>query len=357
MRTSEDPSHAGRVAARLVSVFLFIVIGANITQAIPLAEYRERIRRAITAMESLTTRDEDEDNKAYDARRASTLRSVRQTIPPSETVQWNGNTIRVDNAWLDEALNAYEKLGVNDSRRTDALARISERLYALGERIAEMEGGGQGAATSKDEERKRLAAILERAEYQRKNAAEKGALARLWERFLKWLEGLFPDSRPLEPGENTRISRLAQVVVYALALAVIAFVIRRYLPRLLSRVGRGKKPGKRRARVVLGETLTADQTASDLLDEAEALARAGHLRAAIRKGYIALLCELGDRKIISLAQHKTNRDYLRAVAGHRALHHEMRQLTNSFENHWYGFATATPDDWAAFRARYHEALK
>ena len=47
----------------------------------------------------------------------------------------------------------------------------------------------------------------------------------------------------------------------------------------------------------------------------------------------------------------------RDVQDRRALHSEMRQLTNSFENHWYGFAAATPDDWAAFRARYQQALK
>lgn len=344
------------MAARLVSAFLFIIVGANMALAIPLDEYRERIRRAVTAMESLTVRDENEDNNDYDARRASTLRSVRQAVPASETVELNGTTIRVDNTWLEEALNDYEKLGPNDSRRTDSQARITERLYALGERMAEMEGREQQAAANKEEDHRRLAAILERGEYKKKSA-EKGALARLWERFVRWLNGLFPDSRPLQPGESGSMSRLAQAVVFALALAVIIFFLWKYGAHLVRRDRGGKKRDKRRARVVLGETLTADQTASDLLDEAEALARAGNLRAAIRKGYIALLCELGDRKLVSLAQHKTNRDYLRAVQDRSALHNEMRQLTDSFENHWYGFATATPDDWAAFRARCRQALK
>ncbi|MGB7925391.1 MAG: DUF4129 domain-containing protein [Pyrinomonadaceae bacterium] len=349
----------GRKAVRLASILLLVVAGANVAvEASPLAEYRERIQRAVTAMESLTTRDEDEDDEAYDDRRASTLRSVRQIIPPQETVEFDGKTVSVDNSWLDAALDDYEKLGVDDAQRTNALARITERLYALGERMAEMESGGQeGAATSKDEDRRRLAAILEREEYRKKRDTEKGALARLWERFVKWLDSLFPAARQLEPGESRGVSRLAQVIVYALAIGVIALLGWRYGPRLLRRDGRGKKSDKRGSRVVLGETLTADQTASDLLNEAEALARGGNLRAAIRKGYIALLCELGDRKIISLAQHKTNRDYLRAVEDRGTLHHEMRQLTASFENHWYGFATATQDDWTAFRARYREALK
>ena len=94
-----------------------------------------------------------------------------------------------------------------------------------------------------------------------------------------------------------------------------------------------------------------------MLSEAEALARKGELRAAIRKGYIALLVELGDRNLITLAQHKTNRDYLNSVKNIPLLHSTMRGLTDSFEFHWYGFAPATENDWANFRSRYHKALQ
>ena len=119
----------------------------------------------------------------------------------------------------------------------------------------------------------------------------------------------------MPPGQSRSVSTLAQWVVFALALAVIAFIIWKFVPRLLRQRRQGKKRGKRGVRVVLGETLAADQTASDLLAEAEGLARAGHLRAAIRKGYIALLCELGDRKC-QLAQHKLSRSTCRARQAH-----------------------------------------
>ena len=46
--------------------------------------------------------------------------------------------------------------------------------------------------------------------------------------------------------------------------------------------------------------------------------------------------ELGERKIISLAQYKTNRDYLRAVVEVQPLYGDVKQLTESFERHWYG---------------------
>ena len=97
-------------------------------------------------------------------------------------------------------------------------------------------------------------------------------------------------------------------------------------------------------------------TAADLLAQAESLARNGDLRAAIRKAYIALLCELGDRKLISLAQHKTNRDYLNSVRDKGSLYSGMRKLTQSFELHWYGFVPAGETDWTEFRNGYRKIV-
>jgi hypothetical protein len=206
----------------------------------------------------------------------------------------------------------------------------------------------------KNKNKERLAEILRRSEYQKKQA-ESSALARLWQRIVKWLSNLFPKSAPMSPESATTVSSGAQYFVVALALAVIAYVIWKLAPRFLAR-RKTKKKGKKKARIVLGERLEPDQTAGDLLAEAEALARAGDLRAAIRKGYIALLCELGDRKIIRLAQYKTNRDYLSAVRQIAPLHDEMRKLTNSFESHWYGFEPATETEWHSFRNGYQKAL-
>jgi Domain of unknown function (DUF4129) len=112
------------------------------------------------------------------------------------------------------------------------------------------------------------------------------------------------------------------------------------------------------ARVVLGEVLGPEQGSAELLAQAEGLARAGDWRGAIRRAYLALLCELGDRGVIGLARHKTNRDYLEAVRRARAdLYTEMRPLTAGYERHWYGTAAATPRDWEEFRAGYSQALR
>jgi hypothetical protein len=108
--------------------------------------------------------------------------------------------------------------------------------------------------------------------------------------------------------------------------------------------------------VILGERIEADEDASGLFSEAERLARQGDLRAAIRKGYVALLCELSDQKVIRLAHHKTNRDYLRDLRKNETLFENVNGLTHNFERNWYGLRTADESDWEDFRSHYLQTI-
>jgi hypothetical protein len=337
---------------------LLMVCGSSlcVMASTSLAVYREHVRKAVNALETLTLLDEDEDETTYVARRTVALRGVRELLPPAETIDFNGATVQADNKWLDEALKKFEEMPSADKQRINTLSRITERLHSLDERLNEMSKGQSSAAASdKEVEKAQLAEILRRDEY-KDQSTQPSALRRLWNRFRQWLRDLFPNSPKIAPGQGRAFTGVAQIFVIALSLAVIAYVFWKLAPWLQANRA-GLKLEKRGARVVLGERLAADQTAADLLAEAEALARNGDLRAAIRKGYIALLCELSDRKLLSLAQHKTNRDYLRDVREKQSLHQEMQLLTNSFENHWYGFTPATENDWNAFRAGYNQALR
>jgi hypothetical protein len=342
-----------RSALRLVFAGTALLLLAQASSAIPESDYHKRIRQAVTALETLAQSDENESVGTYDTRDVQTVAGVRDLLPPTESVDWNGTSFGVDNSWLHEELDKYS--ADRSVGRYDLLRRITERLKAIEERIAEIEKPTSGTMGNKAEERRKLAEILQRPEYARKIEQET-AISRLADRFLKWLQSLFPKPEPISSGSATVISKTAQVFVIALALGVLAFVLKLFLPRVL-RARRPKKKGKAKARIVLGERLEPDQSALDLLAEAEALARRGELRAAIRKAYIALLVELGERKIISLAQHKTNRDYLRAVREVEPLYGNVKQLTDSFERHWYGLAQASETDWLAFRSTYKQALR
>ncbi|MCA1818264.1 MAG: DUF4129 domain-containing protein, partial [Acidobacteria bacterium] len=212
-------------------------------------------------------------------------------------------------------------------------------------------------ARDKEADKGRLQTILRRPEYN-EQASKGGALARLWEEIVKLLKRLIPQTKPMQPGAAGALSLVARVFIYALAAAVIVFVIWRFGPNLWSRFStRRRRTREREARVVLGETLAPDQSSADLFADAERLARAGDLRAAIRKAYVAVLCELGDRKLIRLARHKTNRDYLNGVRDRAELYTALRPLTLNFERHWYGFAPASPSDWDEYRTLCEQATK
>ena len=347
-----------RNATRTCLLLFTILICASTAFATSVATYRDRVHRSLILLDSLQAIDESEDYKVRVRRIEWTIAEVSGLLPHTETVESEGYSLQVDNGWLETMLQKYEAPSTSDDARKHLLTEATERLTALDNALAELDKSetNNAATPSKDEARARLTKILRRDEYSKK-AAEGNALARLWQRFVAWVRSIFPSTPDIDPGRAKFFSQLAEVLVVGVSLAVIAFVLWKFWPRIWRRNAKSKKSGKREVRVVLGERLEADQSSADLLAEAEALAREGQLRAAIRKGYIALLCELGDRKILGLAGHKTNRDYLRSLRNHEQLYREMHLLTNSFENHWYGFVPADMDDWNMFRARYQQALK
>jgi hypothetical protein len=323
--------------------------------AVPLKDYHGRIRQAVTELDNVAHSKETESATEYEARDVEAVATVRTLLPATESIEWNDAKFNVDDSWLHEELDKYA--ADRTTGRYDLLRRTTERLKAIDERMSEIEQPASGAAGDKNEERRKLQEILQRPEFSGKKEAGETAFSRLRDRISKWLQKhLLPKPSPISSSSAGVISKTAQVFVIVLAVGVLAFVLKLFLPRML-RSRRPKKKAKAKARIVLGERLEPDQSALDLLSEAEALARRGELRAAIRKAYIALLVELGDRKVISLAQHKTNRDYLRAVREVDALYGNVKLLTDSFERHWYGVAQATETDWLAFRSAYSQALR
>jgi len=338
-----------------------------------LADYQERVRGAAALLEELamtyqrakeSAREEVWSKEDFNSdfivklpeTEKATFGRVRELLPQKERVEWDGGTfIEVDNSWLHTELGGPSRPG-DYGERAVALRSLAVRLRALEVRLAE--GVAAADATDRDAERGRLNAILRAPEFDRETRQQQGdALQRLVRRFIEWVLSLLPDGPKVAPGGSPRASLLTQVIVFLLCLAVLAYVAR--LLWLRRRQGVGSLKPKRGARVVLGERLEADQTAADLLDDAERLARGGDLRGAIRKAYVALLCELGDRGVVRLAQHKTNRDYLNAVrrAERPGLYTQMLPLTFDFEVHWYGLRDASDADWESFKTRCRGALK
>lgn len=339
-------------ALALTCVFapVTIVMGAI---GATLDDYQHRVSAAASLVEELRGAGEDESNPHPQQFIITNLTRLKQMLPAKETVVLDGLSVPVDNSWLHEELTTYQKT-VTAAKRAESLLRVAERLRAIDERIQEIRRTKVAAETDKDADKGRLAAILRRPEYVQ-TAPESSALERLLERIVRWIARLFPRTKPITPGGSPWLATVAQILVVGICVAAIAYLIWRFGPRLMQ--GRRQKKKKREARIILGERLEPDQTAADLLAQADALARTGDLRSAIRKAYIALLCELGDRKVIHIAQYKTNRDYLYSVRDKGSLYSSMRKLTTSFELHWYGLVPAGESDWNDFRNDYQRTLR
>jgi hypothetical protein len=331
-------------------VFLFLLPASVV--AIPISEYQNNLKRAISLLEGLNESDEGESEYEFHNRRKLSIEIIRTTLPAHETVEFEGEACKVDNSWLHKDLDEFE----NATEESDKPGQIYWKLRAIEERVAERQNPGNRTAENKQWAKTRLESILARPEYA-SNPQGSNALVRLLQDFARWLAKWMPKRRAVSAGRIDLISLIAQIIVIAIAALVILYVLKTLLVRFSGRSRTPRTRKKREPRVVLGERLEPETTATSLLSEAEALARQGDLRAAIRKAYIALLVELGDRKLISLAHHKTNRDYLNSLRTAPELHSRMRGLTDSFERHWYGYASATPNDWQDFRAGYLAALQ
>lgn len=338
----------------LISLVPFVFSSAVFAVELPL--YRAKISGVKESLDILIYSGEEETNLAENlANEGETLKNIRANLPRTETVEWRGSSVQVENGWILERLKAFEE-EKNPVARRAILIEVSERLGAMEAKFSELEAAANAERT-KDEDKRKLAEILRRAEYQKPEPKEENFLQRWWREFREWMSRAFPRPKIGEAstGASPSFSYGLQIIIFVLVIGIIAFLLYRFAPFLRTRFGRSEKKDKR-ARVVLGERLAADATSENLFEEAERLAREGNLRAAIRKAYIALLCELSDRKLIGLARHKTNRDYLRDVRNLRELHQNMSGLTGSFERHWYGFGSPVPQDWEDFRRKYEQTL-
>lgn len=337
-------------------LILLTAFFSTISMAASVDDYQKRIRSARSGIETLLGNIAAEEagesvteptNEIFDA--------IRELIPAHESIDTGQGSIETANQWFHEKLEAA-RAEADPAKRAVILSEINERLAGIGSKLEELKSSSADPR-SKDEDKRKLAEILDREEYQ-KPAQQQESQASQWIRdFLKWMESWFPDLQTA-PGTSNRFGAFASILQYVLIgliILIAGFIIyklaRSFLPGL-RRQGLEVDPD----RVILGERIADDLSSADLFRDADRLAREGDLRGAIRKSYIALLCELHERKLIGLARHKTNRDYLRDVRSRKDIYRNMTNVTGSFERHWYGGQNAETSDWEEFRQHCCETV-
>lgn len=341
------------VLAVILVLFAPVAIDAK-----SLADYRKSVRIVRDSVDELSIHVAGSENKTSEKNveyERELVALIRTNLPATEKIEWQGTSVETGNQWLSDKLDVFQR-EENPVKRAEILATVGERLSSLQEKIVELENSSVSDHT-KDEDKRKLAEILSREDYRKPEQNEESLLQRWWRQLMEWLESVFPSPNlsDAQPTGFQSFSLILQILVYALVAGVIGFTVYKFAPLFINKY-RTREKSEKKDRVILGEKIAANESAENLFVEAEKLAREGNLRAAIRKGYIAVLCDLSDKKIIGLAHYKTNRDYLRDVRKHRVIYENMNGLTDSFERHWYGFQSADDRDWNEFRQEYKKVV-
>lgn len=358
LRASRQNKGIRNPALKILPVLFAVLIAfPALAAAATLTDYQSRLQSVRANVKDLL--DNTKTGPATGRRDADyesdVIAEIKKSLPPTEKIEWKATVAETGNQWLYDKIGEFQN-EKDRAKRINILSAIDERLWALESDVKVLEEA-VAAERTKDEDKQKLAEILRREEYQRPEQKDESLFQKWTREIMEWLAKVFPRvNMPESPGGGFQgLSMVLQVLLYALVIGAIGFTGYKFAPFLFGRYSARVKKEKK-DRVILGELISAEESADSLFGEAERLAREGDLRGAIRKGYIALLCELSDRKVIGLAQHKTNRDYLRDVRNRGELYDNVNGLTSSFERHWYGFQSAEMSDWDEFRQNFRRAI-
>ena len=339
----------------VILVFVLFVFAASVFGK-TIKEYREHIGHLKNDFASIIGAGEKADKEAADFER-EVLEKVSTFLPLKDEIEVGGKTIKINNEWIVKRITNYKNETKDQERKKRIAIEIYERLSAIELKVSELEADVT-KRQSKDANKRKIAEILQREEYG-KPTEEESFVQGLVRWIRELINSLFPDV-DIKPNQSSGFQSIAyvfQIVLYILVLGAIGFLIYKFAPFILKRFRKNEKPEKKSERIILGEKLSSNENSETLFREAEKLASEGDLKAAVRKGYIALLFELGERKVFGLAKHKTNRDYLRDVLKRKTLYQSMSHLTLTYERYWYGVELVSESDWEEFRQVYKAATR
>lgn len=182
-------------------------------------------------------------------------------------------------------------------------------------------------------------------------------------RFIRWVRGIFsPPSITPPSGPDIDWIGLSKALLVILGVALVGtltwlFVrsIRRSRRTVVASVAAPIVPDLR------SDDIVADQLPEDgWLVLAREHASRGELALALRAAWLASLAHLGQRELIRIARHKSNRDYEREL---RRRARDRGELMDAFDDNllsversWYGKHEVTGEGYARFE-KNHERIR
>jgi hypothetical protein len=181
--------------------------------------------------------------------------------------------------------------------------------------------------------RERLNAILARPNFQWEEP-QPGFWQRLWQRVLRFLFDLIPFGSSGLDLANLILALLGSAVL----LLALFLAARALLRSVRPEAAAGQPVGDER-----------ELTAELALEQAEAHSQRGDYRNAVRYLYLSTLLLLEDHGVLRFDRSRTNREYLRSVAGRPELFATLQSVVDVFDRVWYGFQPLDEAGYARYR--------
>jgi hypothetical protein len=261
--------------------------------------------------------------------------SLAATVPARWSVA-APDPMEVDTRWLVDGL---ADAAAHPEKWTTTREGLRRRLRAMRAHAAELADDSHSEVQQRA--RSAVQKILQRPEFQRSAASM--WLERLQRRIGDWLA----DLRQRLGLSRSSSLRTAQALAWITALGAAAG-LGVWLARTLARRPRG-------AALDLGAGYTARRKAREWALRALADVRAGNLKEAVRSAYKAAVLQLEEQGAWRVDESRTPREYLRILGKGDSRTPLMMDLTQRFEEIWYGDRVVSPDDTSRVTAHL-EAL-
>jgi len=251
---------------------------------------------------------------------------LRQSLPPSWSVQVGESRVEVSTGWLRDSLQQVEDKPENSKTK---LAEIQTRLKSLKTAAGDL-AAVSGRKDSSDAHAQ-LKEIFARQEFRQ----TKGPTAfQLWFRHaVRWLA-----EKIVRALMRLHVSR-KNGNIFAWGVITITFVLL------------GVWVYRRLAKATIaahleteGKPIPSDRR--QWIADALAAAERGDFREAIHCGYWAAVASLEDHRLLDRDRARTPRESLRLLGAHPSQQAMLGDLTRHFELIWYGYRPASREDWS-----------
>jgi hypothetical protein len=257
------------------------------------------------------------------------LEEIAPALIETSSVQLpDGTRLRVDNTWLQQAMN-----------EPDAdLEQIATRLGALIDALAQPE------STVPDDAQERLNAMLNRPPFQTPDDSRNSLLSQFLDWLGRLLERLFRPLGDVGSGPANVAGWLFAALGGVLVVGVLVYLLL------------GMRRSFRGEANLTDEEHEANLTSAGAMQQAQSLVRGGDYRTAVRYLYLSSLLLLDERGLLRYDRALTNHEYLQQLTNPE-LRRQLSPIVETFDRVWYGYLPLTDNDFNTYQQQVETLRK